>query len=260
MLDPFVRLSEYDAAIDALDQIAGIQPSTEWVQMRERFDDFRDIDYSHVTTQLAARVRDGAPAADLIGPLTFAVATSGGPGALRDVHRAVLKLLTPHLTELAAQHGRTAHAALAKKFNTAAAKLAAGVKIAAPTITADEAIRADTATRTAFLARADLLSSMEALHTGLRQAAELTGARLNRDTAMSLVVDFDKVAPDQNREVWELLGDRINWTALAALDVLGARPLGTPASPRHPGLEERWEQNQFGHGRRLFDPIANAYV
>ena len=262
MLDPFTRLNAINAAVDDIAILAAIEPAPELRDLRERITAFLAFDNTRATAEIAAGVRDGADLTSLWEPLAFAAATASR-GALLPVQREVLALLAPTVEKLAGDHGRAAHAALAKKFNAAAAKLSAGVKVAAPAMTADEAIRADAATQDAYRARADLLATLDTLSAAMLRAAELTGARLTKDAAASLVVDFSKVTPERDREVWEHIdGSTIDWLALAALDVIGARPdaLDTPPAPRHPGLVERWERDGIGHGRRLWDPVAEAYV
>lgn len=260
MSDPFLLIQSTRRALDDLDQLAGIPAPADLALLLDRIDEFLQINNSTATAQIAAGVRAGAEPQTLWDPLAFAAATTT-PGSVLTVRREVLALLVPEVRELAARAGREAYGKLIKKFNAAAAKMVAAVKIAAPDITAEEAVRADEPVRKAFTERADLLDSLNALSTALRVAAEMTGARVNHDIIASLVVDFDKVTPDQNRLVWSHVENgRIDWPALALLDVLGARPLGAPVASRHPGLVEHWKPNKFGHGRHLWDPVAEQYV
>lgn len=260
MMNPTAAVHELRRNLDQLTALTGETLPTDLATLLANVDAFLALDHANAAAELAAGIRAGAPAAELLPWFTFA--TASATGALGTARDSVLRLIVPELRELAGRAAREAHATIAQRFNEAAAQLTADVRVAPASITAEQAVGAAPAVRKAYLARADQLATLDTLCAAMRLCAELArGVRPNTDQAASLCVDFDRVPADRNRETWDLIdGSRFDWLALAALDVLGARPLDAPAAPRHPGLQERWERNGIGHGRRLYDPVAQAYV
>lgn len=247
--------------LDQLEGLTGTPLPADLARLLANLDAFLTLDAGTAAADLAAAVRTGADPETVRAALTLTAALNT-PAALAAGRDAALRLIVPELRQMAASAAREAHAAIAQRFNETAAQLTADVKVAPASITAEQAVGAAPAVRKAWLARADQLATLDALHTAMRLCLEMvTGVSPKSDTAASLSVDFDRVTPADNRTVWDLIdGPRLDWLALAALDVLGARPLDTPAAPRHPGLVERWERAKFGSGRRIYDPVADAYV
>ena len=261
MMNPTAAVHELRRNLDQLTALTGEPLPTDLATLLANVDAFLALDHANAAAELAAGIRASAPAAELLPWFTFA--TASATGALGTARDSVLRLIVPELRELAGHAAREAHATIAAKFNETAAQLTEDVRVAPASITAEQAVGAAPAVRKAYLARADQLATLDRLADAMRLCAELARrVRPNTDAAASLYVDFDRVTPADNRTVWDNIDGRPDWLALAALDVLGARPdaLDTPAAPRHPGLVERWERTAYGSGRRLFDPVADAIV
>lgn len=260
MYNAIDRTHEFARLITQLETLLGIPAPAEWARLYDRVTQFQQLDNSGAVARMAAAIQGTDDIEVLLPDLTLAAAIQT-KAVLGPVHLAVIGQLFPVLKDIAAQHGRDSHAKLATKFNAAAAKLTASLHLAGPTMTAEQAINADQATQDAYRTRAATIATLDTCHAAMRVCAELTGARVTPDAAASLVINFDNVAPKSNLQVWSHVnGSTLNWQELAAMAVLGARPLGTAASPRHPGLVEKWERGSVGYGRRLFDPVAEAYV
>lgn len=261
MQDPISRIGALAAAVDTLTASA-VPASPQWDQLHDRWTAFLDLDQGASLDRLADAVAVGDVDAERLALLAAGASLSASPGALAELRQGVARRLLPRFELVAAQHGRTAHTQIAKRFNAAADRLVAAVKVAAPVATAEDAVRAPDDMRAAYVERADMAPALDQLGAALVAAAQLAGQYLpNPDAGASQYVDFDKVTPKTNRLTWAALTPgRVDWPALAALGVLGARPLGVPAEPRHPGCEVRLVRSGIGHGQRAWDPIAGEYV
>jgi hypothetical protein len=214
--DPF---REHCRRVDAVATIA--EPPTQWVQLRERFTAFLELDKTQpMRTRLTDAVINGSPDADIAALRAGAYAEQLDPQPAAMVTNAVKRGVVARMREVYAEVAAQNYARVAEAFNTAAGKFTAAAALVDVEASGSDMVDQPDKARKAWLDSERYAHQLTGLAATLETAAQLAGVKVRDDGArLALTVDPGDAHRRRCWEAWGADGRCGRWSALAALGV-----------------------------------------